>query len=317
MGKYSLIPSLVETTDKRGQQYELGRAGANTSKSGAFAEGFMRAEAQTTQTRTAQLSAQERFNPTRLAQDSLKRDVNNRLLQEQLEEAAENNRILRETGLEKAEESINEQRARIRASNASTAKVNETIRISKANGLEAARAHTNYTTAQANKLAEATRVSRATSIPLARASIGATEASTREAHANAYQTEVTAALDEQFGGTTRVSEAIERTAKAYKNINPANAQQSGDSGRAPNPFRDTQQEPVVQQDGFSQVPSINEPETPTTKSSLENAITEYTNNDMLGKDLAKKRDVSRSASARQLANKRIQTDDATNTVANG
>lgn len=182
MGDFNITGPVIETVDRRGQSYETGRAGANTSMIGSFMTGAIDAAADVTTIRGNQLMLQDKYNPTRLAQESLNRDLENEKAEQAIIDATQRNEVYAQTGMAQAEANVDHTIAGTGSLRANTSKTLEDLKILRATGLENARADI------ASK------------------------------YAGARRNNVLSTLDEKFGGMTRQSEAVERMGKAYKDF---------------------------------------------------------------------------------------------------
>jgi hypothetical protein len=187
MGDFNITGPVIETVDRRGQSYETGRAGANTSMIGSFMTGAIDAAADVTTIRGNQLMLQDKYNPTRLAQESLNRDLENEKAEQAIIDATQRNEVYAQTGMAQAEANVDHTVAGTGSLRANTSKTLEDLKILRATGMENARADI------ASK------------------------------YAGARRNNVLSTLDEKFGGMTRQSEAIERMGKAYKDFGGSGA----------------------------------------------------------------------------------------------
>lgn len=130
MGEFDIIQPIMETIDRRGASFELGRAGANTSAEGAYLEGYDVGFANTTRLRTAQLEAQRKYDPIVLAEEDYQRELNTRILEQSKIQAEETNRILLATGMNKANQELARLQAATRSQDATARKAEEAIRVS-------------------------------------------------------------------------------------------------------------------------------------------------------------------------------------------
>jgi len=189
MGDFDVISPIILGDDKRGEQFELGRAGANTSAEGAYLEGYDIGAVNATNVRIAQLDAQTRFDPKRLAEEEYQRRLQTLTSIENYKTIAEQRRIIEATGMQTAEANLNNIYAQIATQQANTRKINEAI-----------------------------RVSQATAIPTAIAQIQAEQALTQQRLASANLTIAQRKLLEETGSAEVGSKILENLSKVDKNI---------------------------------------------------------------------------------------------------
>lgn len=283
MGDFNITGPVIETVDRRGQSYETGRAGANTSMIGSFMTGAIGAANDVTAIRGEQLRLQDKYNPTRLAQESLNRDLENEKAEQAIIDATQRNEVYAQTGMAQAEANVDHTVAGTGSLRANTSKTLEDLKILRATGMESARAD-----------------------------IAAK-------YAGARRNNVLSTLDENFGGMTRQSEAIERMGKAYKDFGGSGAGgPAGGVGQYSDLGFQDEGGQVVQPNN-STVPSIqnqqviNQANNP--QSIAQNAIAQLAERTAKSDQLVEIQKTQRASASTALMNQELDTDIATNNLA--